>query len=215
MVVCWFVENGKSRSLINSFYYEMIHLCSPQRKSTVSVVLDFNASLNNVAPVSPIQFPVDSMKGEKSFYGRLLCVFCIYLSDWVLWVLYLIVMHHSMMLLLCLQSCSLLIWREWRRDDCLWMPFVYRFMIFTTQIELGECCVWFQCVNQWCCSCFSNPVVCWFYENEKRKDCCWMLFVLFILCPPLTSSPVSVVFDFNAPLNDFAPVYPIQLSVVW
>ena len=54
-----------------------------------------------------------------------------------------------------------------------------------------------------------------FMRIEKRKDCCWMLFVLFILCPPLTSSPVSVVFDFNAPLNDFAPVYPIQLSVVW
>ena len=56
-------------------------LSSPYRLSFVSVVFDFNASLNDVAPVSPIQFPVDSMKGEKSFYGRLLCVFCIYLSD--------------------------------------------------------------------------------------------------------------------------------------
>ena len=42
-----------------------------------------------------------------------------------------------------------------------------------------------------------------------------MLFVLFILCPPLTSSPVSVEFDFNAPLNDVAPVSPMLLSVVW
>ena len=33
-------------------------LCSPLRSSWVSVVFDFNASHNCIAPVSPILFPV-------------------------------------------------------------------------------------------------------------------------------------------------------------
>ena len=41
-------------------------LCSPLRSSFVSVVFDFNASLIDVAPVSPILFPVElkRMKGS-------------------------------------------------------------------------------------------------------------------------------------------------------
>ena len=41
-------------------------LCLPSRSSFVSVVFDFKASLNDVAPVSPILFPVDLMRMEKS-----------------------------------------------------------------------------------------------------------------------------------------------------
>ena len=41
-------------------------LSSPLRSSSVSVVFDFNASLNDVAPASPISLTVDSMKMEKS-----------------------------------------------------------------------------------------------------------------------------------------------------
>ena len=41
-------------------------LSSPLRLSSVSVAFDFNASPNDVAPVSPIQFPVDLMRMEKS-----------------------------------------------------------------------------------------------------------------------------------------------------
>ena len=41
--------------------------CSPPRLSFVSVVFDFNASLNDVAPVSPILFPVDLMRMEKKW----------------------------------------------------------------------------------------------------------------------------------------------------
>ena len=33
-------------------------LCSQSRSSSVSVVFDFNASLNDVVPVSPMLFPV-------------------------------------------------------------------------------------------------------------------------------------------------------------
>ena len=43
-------------------------------KSSVSVVFDFNASLNDVAPVSPMLFPVDVMRMEKS--ELLMDVFC-------------------------------------------------------------------------------------------------------------------------------------------
>ena len=37
--------------------------------------------------------------------------------------------------------------------------------------------------------------------------------VLFILCPQSRFSFASVVFDFNAPLNDDASVSPIRLPV--
>ena len=40
-------------------------LCSPLRSSVASVVFDFNASLSDVAPVSPISFTVDFMRIEK------------------------------------------------------------------------------------------------------------------------------------------------------
>ena len=41
-------------------------LFSQLRLSFVIVVFDFNASLNDVAPVSPILLPVDLMRDEKS-----------------------------------------------------------------------------------------------------------------------------------------------------
>ena len=41
-------------------------LSSHLRLRSVSVVFDFNASLNDVAPVSPILFPVDLMNMKKS-----------------------------------------------------------------------------------------------------------------------------------------------------
>ena len=51
-------------------------LSSPLRLSSVSVVFDFNDSLNNVAPLSPILFPVDVMRNEKS--ELLVFVFCVF-----------------------------------------------------------------------------------------------------------------------------------------
>ena len=41
-------------------------LSSPPRLSSVSVVFDFNASLNDFAPLYPISLAVDAMKMEKS-----------------------------------------------------------------------------------------------------------------------------------------------------
>ena len=40
-----------------------------------------------------------------------------------------------------------------------------------------------------------------------------VICVLFLLCPLLRLSSVSVVFDFNASLIDFAPGSPMLLSV--
>ncbi len=48
--------------------------CSPHRLSAVSVVFDFNASLNDFAPVSPILFTVDLKRIEKS--GLLMDAIC-------------------------------------------------------------------------------------------------------------------------------------------
>ena len=49
--------------------------CSRLKSSSVSVVFDFNASLIDVAPVSPILLPVDLMRMEKS--GLLMDVICV------------------------------------------------------------------------------------------------------------------------------------------
>ena len=50
-------------------------LSSHLRLSSVSVVFDFNASLNDIAPASPMLLPVDVMKIEKS--ELLMDVFCV------------------------------------------------------------------------------------------------------------------------------------------
>ena len=83
--------------------------------------------------------------------------------------------------------------------------------VFTTQIEFSECCVWFQRLTQWCCSCISNFVACW---NEKKvllMDVFWCAF--FLLSSPHRLSFVSIVFDFSDSLNDVAPVTPMLLTV--
>ena len=52
----------------------VIVLSSQLRLSFVSVLFDFNASLNDVAPVSPRLFPVDLMRKEWIVDGCHLCV---------------------------------------------------------------------------------------------------------------------------------------------
>ena len=45
----------------------VVSLSSQLRSSFVSVVFDFNASLNAVAPVFPMLLPVDSMRIKKEW----------------------------------------------------------------------------------------------------------------------------------------------------
>ena len=54
----------------------LLSLSSHLRLSFVSVVFDFNASLNDVAPLSPILLPVYVMRKEKS--ELLIDAFCVF-----------------------------------------------------------------------------------------------------------------------------------------
>ena len=57
----------------------LLLLCLQLKLSTVSVVFDFNASLNDFAPVSPMLFPVDLMRMEKSGLSmNAICVVSLY-----------------------------------------------------------------------------------------------------------------------------------------
>ena len=51
--------------LLKSANYMLYLLCSPLRLSLISAVFDFNASLNDVAPVSPNLLTVDLMRMGK------------------------------------------------------------------------------------------------------------------------------------------------------
>ena len=56
--------------------YVLFLSCPPQSVSSVSALFDFNASLNDVVPLSPMLFPVDLMRMEKEWFvdGCHLCV---------------------------------------------------------------------------------------------------------------------------------------------
>ena len=56
----------KKSGLFIGFIYVLFLLCLPFRLRFVSVVFDFNASLNDVAPASPTLFPVDLTRMKKS-----------------------------------------------------------------------------------------------------------------------------------------------------
>ena len=58
-----FMSMEKSGLLMDAIC-ECFFLCSLIRLSSVSVVFDFNASLSDVAPVSPILLPVDDRQRE-------------------------------------------------------------------------------------------------------------------------------------------------------
>ena len=55
--------------------YVLFLSCPPQSVSSVSALFDFNASLNDVAPVSPILLPVSFMVMKKS--GLLIDAICV------------------------------------------------------------------------------------------------------------------------------------------
>ena len=50
---------------------------------------------------------------------------------------------------------------------------------------------------------------------EKGGLLMGIIYVLFLLCSLSRLSSVSFLFDFSASLNDFAPVSPISLPVVF
>ena len=114
--------------------------------SFLSVVFDFSASLNDVAPLSPMLFAVDMKWNGKEWIvdGRLLCVFfCLHSTDWVSWVLCLISVIHSMTLLLCLQSHCLLMRREKVKSELLMDVFCVSSFFCINQSDWGQ---WVLCL---------------------------------------------------------------------
>ena len=74
-------ENGKL--WMDVFCVSSFFLYSPHRLSAVSVLFDFNASLNDVAPVPSIPLPVGVRERKKVFVVDVFCVsfFCLYPTD--------------------------------------------------------------------------------------------------------------------------------------
>ena len=72
----------KSELLMDVFCVFFL-LSSLHRLSSVSVVFDFNDLLNDVAPVSPISFPVDVMRNEivACLWTSFVCLFCLHPSN--------------------------------------------------------------------------------------------------------------------------------------
>ena len=60
MIPCWLSENRKEW-IVDECHLCVVLLCSQLRKSSVSVMFDFNASLNDVAPLSSMLLSVDLM----------------------------------------------------------------------------------------------------------------------------------------------------------
>ena len=110
----------------------------------MSVVFDFNDSLNDVAPVSPILFPVDVKIKEKS--DLLMDVFCVSFFLWyspirlsVVSVVFDFSASLNDVAPLSPMLLSVDVMRNGNSEllmDVFWAPFV-----FTIKIEFGECCV--------------------------------------------------------------------------
>ena len=67
--------------------------------------------------------------------------------------------------------------------NCWWKSFAsFLSLVFTPQIELNECCVWFQYFTHRCCSCISNLVVCWKGKCDLLIDVFRVPFVFTIEC---------------------------------
>ena len=160
-------------------------LPSHLRFRTVSVVFVLSDSLNDIVPVSPMSLPVYVMINEEEWIvdGCILCVFFL-LPSRVRSSAVIVVFdfNDSLSDVVPVSPMSLPIdvkrnEEEWIVDGCLLclLPFA-----FTTQIECSDCCVWFQRFTQWCCTSFSNLVVCCSKREMKEwfVDLC-LLHVFF------------------------------------
>ena len=104
-----FMKTEKS-GLLMDIICVLFLFCSPFRLNCVSALFDFNASLNDVAPVFPMSLAVYTTITKKKKNGLFMdtfcvcvnCSFCIHIPGQVEGVLCLISKHHSLRLLLCL-----------------------------------------------------------------------------------------------------------------
>ena len=132
------------------------------KSSTVSVVFDFNASLNDAAPASPMSLPADLMRMEKS--GLLMDAICV-------------------------------------------------LFILSSQLRLSSVSVTFDFnapLND------VAPLIPKMFAVDLmtiKKGVLVGAIVRVLLYLPLRLSFVSVVFDFNASSNDVAPASPMLFPV--
>ena len=118
-------------------------LSSLLRPSAVSVVFDFNASLNDFAPVSPMLLSVDANRKGKS--ELLMDVFCIFLlSSQPRLSSVSVVFDFSVSLNDVVPIYPILLsvhMNEKEKSEMLMYVFGVFFFVFTPQIEFSECCV--------------------------------------------------------------------------
>ena len=156
-----FIRIEKSGLLVDAICVLLL-LCLQLRLSFVRIVFDFNVSLNDTAPASPMIFPIIRLKCKKS---ALLMPFVLFL-----------------------------------RSSRSRLSFVS--VVFDFNASLNDVAPF---------SPIPFPVD--LMRIEKGGLLMNVICVLFLLSSPWRLSSMSVVFDFNASLNDVAPVYPILLSV--
>ena len=122
-------------------------LSSQLKSSSASVVFDFSASLNDVAPMSPILFTVYmKRKGEEWIVdGCLLCVFFLLSSQLRLSFVSVVFDFNDSLNDIAPNSSMLLTVVVKRKGKCelLMDIFCLSFFlfVFTTQVEFCDCCV--------------------------------------------------------------------------
>ena len=149
----------------------------------MSVVFDFNDSLNEVAPEFPILLSVDVKGNEKSFcwWMSLVCLlfFCLHHSDRVQWVLCLISIVYSMILLLFLQ-CYLLMRREMTKelfvDGCL-LCISFFCLHNSDRVQLVLCLI-SMIHSMILLLCLQSS--CLLMRSERRVNCWWMSFLCLL-----------------------------------
>ena len=91
---------------------------------------------------------------------------------------------------------SLSVEEEGKGVICWRMSIMYPFFAFTFHIEFSECCVWFQCFTQWCCSYVSNVIACLWEEKGKSVLLMYGLMCLsFIITLQIEFSECRVWFQ--------------------
>ena len=110
------------------------------------------------------------------------CFFCLHLQDRVQWVLCLISMHHTMMLLLCLQSRLLMIWWEWKKSELFMDVICVLFLLYSPPRSSWVSVVFdFNASNNNLAPVSSIPFSVFVIKRET-VDCWWVPFVCCCFC---------------------------------
>ena len=123
--------------------------CSPLKRSFVSVVFDFNASLNDVAPLPSILLPIDLIRMKKSgLFMGVICVLVLssHFKSSFASVLFNINASHNDVAPASPMSLSVF----YVKKVIVTHIYFHRcsFFMNTTQNESLECCICLQCITK-------------------------------------------------------------------